>query len=196
MPVVSYLFVYLPEKLLTPNNISEGLKGPHRQFLKEALSVKYYKNKNASLILAPITIKSFPGGKKFLRLLIVTNIKEDDYSDGCNFFLRHCENGSSNIKYIGFDQSYSSVAHADSFRINITIAALHILTTRIFDVSNALHNTNVPIHERVCVSLSPYYLDWFERSYPNVHINQDEGPFCIQFMNRIQGTKPVGQQWN
>ena len=63
------------------------------------------------------------------------------------------------------------MAHADSFRINIAIASIHRLTARILDVSNAFQNTKFPINERVCVSTPPYYLDWFERSYPNVPLN-------------------------
>ena len=62
---------------------------------------------------------------------------------------RHCANGSSQIKGIGFYPSYSPVAHADSFRINIAIASMHRLTARILDVSNEFQNTNVPIHEIV-----------------------------------------------
>ena len=73
---------------------------------------------------------------------------------------------------------------------------MHRLTARILDVSNSFQNTNVPIHERVCVSAPPYYLDQFERSYPNVSLNRDDGPFCLQCMNGIQGTKPAGRQWN
>ena len=88
------------------------------------------------------------------------------------------------------------MAYYDSFIINIAIASMHRLTARILDVSNAFQNTNVPIHERVCVSPPPYYLDWFERSYPNVPLNRDDGPFCLQCMNGIQGTKPAGRQWN
>ena len=88
------------------------------------------------------------------------------------------------------------MAHADSFRINIAIAYMHRLTARILDVINAFQNTNVPIHERVCVSPPPYYLDWFERSYPNVPLNRDDGPFCRQCMNGIQGTKPAGIKCN
>ena len=64
---------------------------------------------------------------------------------------------------------------------------MHILTARILDVSNAFQNTNVPIHERVCVSPPPYYLDWFKRSYLNVTLNRDDGPFFLQCMNGIQG---------
>ena len=45
----------------------------------------------------------------------------------------------------------------------------------------------LPIHERVCVSPSPYYLDWFENSYPDVPLNRDDGTFCIQYMNGILG---------
>ena len=60
---------------------------------------------------------------------------------------------------------------------------MHRLTTRILDVSNAFQNTNVTIHESVCVSPPPYYLDWFEIYYPNVPLNQDDGPFCHQCMN-------------
>ena len=49
---------------------------------------------------------------------------------------------------------------------------------------------------RFCVSPPPYYIDWFERSYPNVPLNRDDGPFFLQFMNGVQGKKPAGRQWN
>ena len=88
------------------------------------------------------------------------------------------------------------MAHADSFRINISIADIHRLTASILDVTNAFQNTNLPIHERFFVSPPPYYLDWFERYYPNVPLNRDYGPFCLQCMNGIQGKKPDGRQWN
>ena len=48
---------------------------------------------------------------------------------------------------------------------------MHILTDIVLDVSNVFQNKNVPIQERVCVSPPHYYLDWFERSYPNVALN-------------------------
>ena len=82
--------------------------------------------------------------------------------------------------------------HADSFRIYIAIAYMHRLTARILDVSNEFQNTNVPIHERVCVSPPPYYLDWFEISYPNVPLNRDDGLFFPQCMNGIQGKNRSG----
>ena len=88
------------------------------------------------------------------------------------------------------------MAHADSFRINIAISYMHRLTARILDFSHAFQNINVPNHEIACVSPPPYYLYWFERSYPNVPLNRDDGPFCLQCMNVIQGTKPAGIQWN
>ena len=78
------------------------------------------------------------------------------------------------------------MAHADSFRINIVIASMHRLAARILDVSNAFQNKKNPIHERVCVSPPPYYLDWFERSYSNVPLNRYDGPFFLQCMNGIQ----------
>ena len=71
------------------------------------------------------------------------------------------------------------MAHAESFRINIYIAAIQRLTARILDANNDLYNTNVPIHERVCVGPSLYYLDWFEKYYPSVPFNQDESLFYI-----------------
>ena len=88
------------------------------------------------------------------------------------------------------------MAHADSFIINIDIASMHRLTASILDVSNELQNTNVSTHEIVCVSPPSYYLDWFEKSYPNIPLNRDDGPFCLQYTNVIQGTKPDGRQWN
>ena len=122
-----------------------------------------------------IPIKYLPDGTKFLHSLIATSIKEDNCFDAWNFFSRHCANGSSHIQGIYFDQSYSPVAHAESFRINLAIVDMHRLDDKVLDVSNAFHNTNVSILERVCVIPSPYYLDWFEKSHPNVPLNQDEG---------------------
>ena len=126
--------------------------------MKQALFLKYDKNKNISLISDPIPIKYTPEVKKFLRSLIYPSIKEGDYSDAWKVVARHCVNGSYHIQGIDFDQSYSPVAHSASFIINIVIAAMHILTGRILDVINEFHNTNVPIHERVCVSPPTYYL--------------------------------------
>ena len=88
------------------------------------------------------------------------------------------------------------MAHADSFRINVAVVSIHRLTARTLDVSNAFQNTDVSIHERVCVSSHTYYLDWFEISYPNVPRNLDDGPFCLQCMNGIQGKKPAGRKCN
>ena len=83
------------------------------------------------------------------------------------------------------------MAYADSFRIKISIADVHRLTARVLDVSNEIQNKNVPINEIICVSPPPYYLDWFERSYPNVTHNIDDGPFCLECMNGIQEKKPI-----
>ena len=101
-PVVSHLEVRLPKKPPTPKNIGDALGGPQRQLWKEALFVQYDKNKNVSLLSAPIPIKSLPKGKKFLRSLIAPSIKEGDCYDAWKFVARHCANGSYQIKGIAF----------------------------------------------------------------------------------------------
>ena len=73
---------------------------------------------------------------------------------------------------------------------------MHRLTASILDVINAFQNINFPIHEIFGVSTPPYYLDWFEISYPNVPLNQYDGPFFLQFINVIQGKKSAGQKYN
>ena len=88
------------------------------------------------------------------------------------------------------------MAHSDSFIINIAIEAMHRLTSSIVYVSNVFQNKNVLIHERVFSSLPPYYLDWFEKYYPNVPLNKYDSPFFLLFVNAIQGTKPAKLQWN
>ena len=98
-------------------------------------------------------------------------MNEVNCSDEWKFVSCHCLNGIYRIQCIDFDQYYNPVAHADSFGINIDIVAIHILTASILDISNASSNKNVPIHERVYFSPLPYYLDWFEISYPNVPLN-------------------------
>ena len=62
---------------------------------------------------------------------------------------------------------------------------MHILTARILDVSNEFHNKNVTINERVYVSPPPYYLEWFERYYPNVTLNRYDGKFSLKCINGI-----------
>ena len=71
---------------------------------------------------------------------------------------------------------------------------MHIIAARILDLSNDFQNTNLPIPERFCVSPPPYYLDCFEKYYPNIPLNQDDLPLCIQCMDGIQGTEPPGRQ--
>ena len=130
-----------------------------------------YDKKNISLLLAPIPIKSLPEGTKFLCSLIYPIIKEDECSDKWKIVARHYVNGSSQVKGIYFDQSYSPVKYSDSFIIKIYIVPMHIFTTRILDDSNAFQKKSFPIYERVCVITPPCYLDWFERSYLDVPLN-------------------------
>ena len=139
--------------------------------------MQYEKKTNVSLLLDPTQIKSLPKGPKFLPSTIATSIKEIDSSHAWKCFGHHCANVRSQNKGIDFYQYYSLVAHSDLFRIKIDIAAMNILTDRILDVNNIFKNTNVTINEIVCFSPPPYYLDWFERSYPNVPLNQYYGPF-------------------
>ena len=139
--------------------------------------MQFAKNKDVNILLAPIAIKSLPDGTKFVCSLIAPRSKEGDFYDEWKFVSRHCENGSSQIQGVGFYQYYSPVAHDDYFRTNITFANMHSLNARILDVINDFQNKNVLIYERVCVSPPPYYLDWFEKSYPNVSLNRDEGIF-------------------
>ena len=73
---------------------------------------------------------------------------------------------------------------------------MHRLTARVLDVSNAFNNKNFTINEILCVIPPPYYLYWFEMSYPNFPLNRDYGPFCLQCMNIIQGTKLAGKECN
>ena len=55
---------------------------------------------------------------------------------------------------------------------------------------------NIPTHEIVCVIPPPCYLNWFERYYPIVPLNQYYVPFCLQCISEIQGTKPAARQCN
>ena len=100
--MVSHLEVIIPNKPLTPNNVGGILKGPQRQFCKEALFLQYDKNKNVSLISSLIPIKPLPNLTKFLRSLISQIIKEGDCSDAWKFVALDCENGSSQIQGIYF----------------------------------------------------------------------------------------------
>ena len=82
------------------------------------------------------------------------------------FVARYCANVISQIQSVGFDQSYSTVSHSDSFRIIIAIMDTNRITERACDVNDDLRNTNVPIHEKVSVGPPPYYLGWFKNLTP------------------------------
>ena len=88
------------------------------------------------------------------------------------------------------------MAHSDSFRFKTAITAMYILSDRTLDVVNSFQNANVLIHERLYVRPPPYYMDWLEKFYPSITINQDCGPFCIKYINGIQCIKPIGKQFN
>ena len=163
----------LPEKPPTPNNIGVVLKGNQRQLCREDLFLQYEKDKHFSLLSDLVPIKSLPEGTKVLCSLIYNIITEGYWSDAWTFFGLQCANEISQIQGIGFDKSYSPVAYSESFIINIGIVAIYRLTARILDINNAFQNKHFPIHERVCVIPPTYYIDWFERSYPNVPINLD-----------------------
>ena len=102
--VVAYLEFCLPDKPSTPKNTGEFFWCPQRKLWKEALFVKYNKNKCFSLLLDPIPIKSLPEVTKVLHSLIATSIKEGDCYDAWKFVALHCVNGISYIKGIDFDQ--------------------------------------------------------------------------------------------
>ena len=128
--------VHLPDKPTTPKEIVEDLKGTQRQLWKEALFVKYDKNKYFNLFLYPIPIKYLPNETRVLHSLIDTSIQEGKCFDAWKCVSRHCSNGSYYIQSFYFDQSYSTASHADSLIINIDIAAMHRITDRILDVSS------------------------------------------------------------
>ena len=48
IPVVLHIEFSLPKKPITSNSIDEAIKGPHKQIWKEALFLKYDKNKSST----------------------------------------------------------------------------------------------------------------------------------------------------
>ena len=95
------------------------------------------------------------------RFIIDYCIKEGECYDEWILVSRNYENMSFQIQGIEFDKYYSTVSHDGSLRINIDIASMHRITTRILNVSNDLQNNAFKINERVCVSPPPNYLDGF-----------------------------------
>ena len=153
-----------------------------------------WQKKNLNLLWGPMPIKSIPYGTNIFCSLIDSSIQERNCSDAW-FFSCHYVNGSDHIQGVNFDHSYSPVDHAESLRINIDIANMNRLTTIILNVSNTFQNKKVSNHERFCVIPPPYYLDWFEKYYPNVTINIDDVQFFIQCMNGTQGTNQMDYHW-
>ena len=71
--MVSYLEVCLPKKPPTPNNIGGGLSSPQRQFWREALFVKYDKNRNFILFfhIPPQSNPSLKEQKSYINSLLL-----------------------------------------------------------------------------------------------------------------------------
>ena len=99
-------------------------------------------------------------------------------------------------KGIDYDETHTSCLSARGFRTILAIAASDSLTLGTLDVRNAFQNTQRSVSERVLLTPPPFYLEWFNLRYPHLSISRDDGPFCLQAVNGIQGTKDIGRVWN
>ena len=95
-----------------------------------------------------------------------------------------------------FDFSFSPTVSSPAIKIVIAFAAAYNLILAILDVVNCFQNTMIPIEKCLYITLSPYYLEWFTETWPEVQLEPDENnQYVVQTLNGIQGQKEVGRSW-
>ena len=63
------------------------------------------------------------------------------------------------------------------------------------DVFNCFRNTMRGPNDPVCMSMSPYYQEWFENKYPNIKL-PDSKLLVVQLFNVCKGGVDTGKLWN
>ena len=127
--------------------------------------------------------------------MIACSIKEHG-EQHYKFTSRHCVDGSSQLKGIDFESSYSPTASASSVRTLMCYSAIFRLILGLLDVVNCFQSTLVPSHKRILVTSPPKFIQWYKWRYPEHKLpHSPSGRYAIQILRGLQGDREIGREW-
>ena len=102
------------------------------------------------------------------------------------------------IQGIHFLFSHCAVSGNSSLLILLAISAKCQLILTVHDIGNAFQGT--PREESkesppIYITMPPYYLKWFTKSFPKVEIDEKE-TYVLQMFSNMQGTKNASRDFN
>ena len=184
-----------PTRPITPKHVTEFEKTGLKQKWMKSLFENYTKNAKTHTFTAPFPIEDAPKDVNILRSVVSHRVK-DLGNDTYDLYSRHCANRSTMVKGLDYKESYAAIAVIDSCRIVIAIASRYGLIIFITDIKNAFQTTLLHPSERIYLHLPPYYLQWFNETYPTHRLPPAKTIYILQSIHAVQGTKPAGRQWN
>jgi transposase InsO family protein len=166
--------------VLLPSNASAALQGPYAGHWFDALEKEYEQMEN----FKTWDLQDLPMGRKAISCKWVFDIKPSLNGDGSvrKFKARLVIKGFSQRAGIDYNETFSPVAHHESFRIILAIAAQHALYLRQIDIVGAFLNGKID---------------------DEIYMNQPEGFIVKGQENKVcrlnkalYGLKQAGMIWN
>ena len=197
LPIGKYA-VQLPKKPTAPKCWTDLKDSPLREFWIKAVFERYLKNHNVGLLSAPVLRKLLPPEAIILRSVSTFKVKSTEVPDIWDLYFRVCADGSKMIQGIHFLFSHCAVSGNSSLLIMLAICAKCMLTLSVHDIGNAFQGT--PREETketppIYITMPPYYMQWFKKSFPKVKIDDNE-KYVLQMFSNMQGTKNASRDFN
>ena len=197
LPTTKYA-VQLPSKPQAPKTWTDLKDSPLREFWIKAVFERYLKNHNVGLLSAPVLRKLLPPEAIIQRSVSTFKVKTTEVADIWDLYFRVCADGSKMVQGIHFMFSHCSVSGNSSLLILLAISAKCRLVLTIHDIGNAFQGT--PREESkesppIYITMPPYYMQWFKKSFPKVKID-DKETYVLQMFSNMQGTKNASRDFN
>ena len=188
--------IYSPIKPDTPCHFGDMLKNKFKIEWKKGLFEAYTKNARVGVFTSPFPIEDVPVGQRILESRVAFKVKEMSEKYMWDLYCRHCANGSVQVKGVDFFNSYAAIVTSDSIRVCVAFGASMNMNTYSLDIGNAFQNTLVPLLQRIYVRCPPFYIEWFEQTYPHHKLPPMKTCYVLQAVHAIQGSKTAGNEWS
>lgn len=98
-----------------------------------------------------------------------------------------------------FDESHANTAAWESIRMLLALSS--ILGFRVFglDISNAFQSTpreDTKSTPPIYMKCPPFYVSWFNMAFEKLAVDKSKGPYVVQLLVYMQGTKPASREFN
>ena len=191
--------IHSPVKPQAPANFKEFLASPNKEFWIRAMFERYTKFHSCGTWSAPLPRSQLPQNATVLDAVSTFKIKKTDHPTIWDLNYRPCSNGGPMVQGKDFDESHANTAAWESIRMLLALSS--VLHFRVFgiDIGNAFQSTpredsreTPPIY----MKCPPLYIDWFNMTFEKLAVDKSHGPYVVQLLVYMQGTKPASREFN